>query len=271
MGAAWLLGWCATGCNGGEQEAAEAAVIAEQDAARIVAEQLCAQRMECDCVDPTGPAGEDPEAYTRARCIENRMLEVEHWQQQAMDLGLRYDGACLARKLARTASIGCSDSDRSSARIFAEPSCDIACMVYVGDLELGEECTPGGAASCSQGLRCAYNETSSGLRGPSYRCVSDCNGEGSQCLNGGGCAPWLVCGNGGYCQRAPVLGESCDSYQCQPGAQCDYDFVPTCVALLEDGEACNFNSSPQCRGTCENGVCVPGRAVVCDIDVRDPL
>lgn len=262
---AWLLALGSPlACGSTADVFGERPTIPESEMALRVAESLCDQRLACDCYPLSGPVGEDPEAATRAQCIESRRLEIEHWQTQ-MNPSLVYDGACLEARLEAMQSWGCDDFNRawSSSGL----GCEVGCRIYHGTRTRGEACADDGGDDCAQGLMCRQEIDPTTYESLGHRCIDPC-------VDG-----WIPCGQtlcssaegctGAGCVPLPEIGESCDQhYSCEWPAVCDTsDGAPICAALGEDGAACA--EVPGCLGSCVDGLCAPGRAHVCDWDPRD--
>lgn len=241
------------------------AELAEAELAVRFAEAMCEQRIACGCYDPlSGPVGEDPEAATRAQCVESRRLEIEHWQQEKV-AGLRYDGACAQRQLHEMRSWGCADRGHLDLAAAAAGTslCAEPCRIYTGTGARGASCDGG----CGQGLRCIgrFDEQSWEYV---YRC-------GDPCLDGGETCGTRVCGldqvcrfSDATCQPLPAEGEPCPDYACAWPSTCVPDATDTwrCVAGGDDGAICS--EVPFCIGTCVDGTCGPGTPRVCAWDPR---
>ena len=268
----WFTGIVAlaAACNSTTvEDSNEAPAIEESALPQYVAEAQCEQQMSCDCYVEVGPVGEDPAEYTHDKCIENRVLELTHWQGRMRGNGLRYDSDCAARKLAMAQQWGCGDSVAAAEIELARRDCALRCRVYHGDVPADGVCDPT-VDDCAQGLVCMMQEYDPITGEPEYRCVSRCLGEGMPCLQGE-CAPGLFCrysyvDESGRCEPIPVEGQSCVDSGCGLSTYCNE--VNVCTAVLEDGAACDF--SVPCRWNCVDNVCEPGPAQVCSWDLRNP-
>lgn len=273
------VGLLALACSGSEDGAVLR--ISEDDVASEVAARVCDQQLSCDCYVLASPVGEDPKAYTRARCLENRQLELEHWQAFMTGIGFHYDAECLALKLGQAESWSCSDwADVTDLAL--EESCASRCRVYHGGVPAGEECSLDPFDDCAQGLRCRHqpNESAEPYADPVYRCEPTCGGIGTTCRGyGDECAPGLYCSIDyqeyqpdpvGSCQPLPTEGQDCGTYYtCAGSLSCSYQEESDsyrCVPLIEDGEACD--PAVPCRGGCIAGTCEPGAPSICGWDAR---
>jgi hypothetical protein len=246
--------------------------LAEDELPAFIAEAQCDQQLSCDCYLEAGPVGEDPAAWTRNQCIENRKLELSHWQGRQHAEGLSYDGACALRKLAVAQSWACGDLLDAQEIGLAERDCGTRCRVYHGDKQVGETCDSE-IDDCAQGLACRYDSASIGLDGQALnRCMNVCGGEGARCLNDE-CAPGLYCrydyqgSDGSRCARMPQEGDTCSEYDYACAASLCTAGV--CVGYAEDGAACDATTLP-CGGNCVDNVCEPGPAHICSWDLRWP-
>ncbi len=257
-----------------------ASSIDEADFPTEVASRLCAQQLSCDCYPLAGPVGEDPAAYTRSQCLENRRLELEHWQALMTDLGFHYDGACLAHKLSEAQWWGCGDAADVADLVHAQ-RCASRCRVYHGDVAAGEPCSLEPFDDCTQGFHCRPqpDETTTDPYDTVMRCVPVCGSDGSSCRTADACAPGLFCrpdgepsdpGTDATCRPAPGEGEDCSTYYtCAGSLACSYQPDSDsyrCTALVEDGQPCDPNVG--CRGTCNAGTCTPGTPQICSWDAR---
>jgi hypothetical protein len=243
------------------------AAIAEDEVAAYVAEQQCDQQLDCSCYLETGPVGEDAAEHTRNACIENRRLEIEHWQKQRA--GLTFDASCLASRLAAAKAWACDDEDDVAVLTAESDSCDTRCRIYHGHKTEGLECD-NTFDDCAQGLKCSYWGS-----GSSYVCRPACEAAGAACDYDGQCGPGLFCrydfepypsSGTESCQPLPKVGESCeDSYECVAGARCDFA-SDTCVDPIADGQACDPNIP--CAGVCRGDVCEASTPSICGWDLR---
>ena len=238
--------------------------IEESGLPQFVAEVQCEQQMSCDCYVESGPVGEDPAKYTHDKCIENRVLELTHWQGRMRGNGFRYDSECAARKLAFAQAWGCGD-DVDVAKI--EQDCALRCRVYHGDVPEGGKCDPE-IDDCGQGLTCRSSTYDPVTGMADFQCVSMCVGSGTLC-SAGDCGPGLYCG-GAYngssrCEPLAAVGESCAAAPCAAASYCNDVLV--CATFLDDGAACDF--SELCRWNCVDNVCESGPAQICNWDLRN--
>jgi len=202
--------------------------IAEEDAARILAESYCHHWFACGCNH-----GDPPEYADEAACVAERTATLESTLGDGRDSGLEFDPSCVAEVVARNDERGCEEWEETSQRPVAE-LCEGLCAYYHGDNAVGESCTGSfGVSECAAGLWC--NET----------CYEPCS------IYGG-----------------PAVGEPCDGQQCGGAdTYCDFvdpddPSTWTCREQKDLGEPCR--SLYHClSAACEDGICVEGGPTVC--------
>jgi hypothetical protein len=237
--------------------------IPESDVPAVLAKAQCDAQMACECLTLTGPVGEDPEAYTRAQCIEHRELELAFWQEGAAYNDLVFDSACLARKLERLNDLGCGGFTEA-ALLDEGATCQDSCRVYHGDLKRGDPCVDFEVDRCGQGLRCVYDYDYTTDQSNST-CQPSCVPEGANCEQAW-CEPGTVCSQY-FCTRAPQVGQACLDWACDVGAMCDPQ-TEICVALTPTGASCT-DPDFGCPYGCIDGTCDGGPPTVCYWDFRD--
>lgn len=260
------VGLVCTGCSGDD---------AAREELRALARKQCEHAESCRCAG----TGRD------ADCLEERRALWDARVDEARDLGLRYDAACVEAIAARLEEYGCA-----SAAAGPEHLCASYCAVFHGDRELGTSCQrhDDTVSDCAQGLVCREGS-----------CVEPCPAltgrtEGQRCMSEEGvaiedCAHDLHCSwQSGLCEAPAQAGESCASRDCATDLWCDYT-TSFCRASLGEGEPCetgrcdqglfcDWNSGPgECRPSsragesCSERTCADG--LWCDYDAmicREP-
>ena len=185
--------------------------IPEADFAERFAAEICAQKSACGC----------DVAFS---CPFVLLVDFDVVRQSGANLGLTYDGACAARKLAGLLQArGCA----MASAIDLSPPCTIDCLVYRGATPLGGACTlPPKLLTAFLADTCAAPN----------RC------DGSTCK-----APSPVVADGQPCVT-PLA-------RCQAGSACDYLGSRVCETQVGAGASCLGASvcSPQLY--CADGLC----------------
>ena len=172
--------------------------VAESDAQDEFAERLCYEYENCDCGELAGVA--------LTGCETGMGFAWQASAEDAKEEGLKYDGACLTKRLNAMLDRGCE-----AASLTQIPFCSgETCLVFHGTKAEGEECEGGQSRSdCAQGLVCLGT------------CQVPCANTGFDIAEGevcqdleaefyGLCASPLLCDpTSGTCLALPVAGEPC--------------------------------------------------------------
>jgi hypothetical protein len=249
-----LIAFLVAGC----QPPAPPPFITEADAAIAIPQATCATAFDCACPRAPWP---DP-----ATCEQALGQRTDDTAMVAAEVGLRYDGVCVARRLQRIDRLGCEAEDVDDERAAA---CAEACKAYVGTIEAGQTCQRFGVTvdldDCAQGLHCSDDRT----------CVPLCEGveplaEGERCMAGieilGECDAGLFCDPAdGDCRVAASLGEPCDQRPCAADGFCDLAQQPrTCVPRANAGERCSTHDACA-SGLCLDDACAPIVPIACEL------
>lgn len=228
----------------------ELPTIPEADWPDVYANTICQQKIDCDCTFPGSCALDFFDGFDQIR-------------KDGQNLGLTYDGACAARKLAGLVQArGC----KQASAIDTNPSCTLDCLVYRGAVADGAACdvsplalTTLFADKCAAPDTCSADVCSAPLAtvdvgqpcvSPVARCKANAGcdvlgsktcepvvGEGKDCSGNGVCRPDLFCGPGNTCLARGAKGAACTkdsecaSFQCV-GDTCD-DWVWICDVAEE--------------------------------------
>jgi len=235
------------GCGDDDEFARADGPVSEGDAAETSAEAICNAYRACDCGDIVG--------VSLVGCETGLEFSWQAREDRARELGLTYDGDCLAKRINAMADRGCALPDTN-----AIPFCSgETCLIWHGTRAEGEECEGGGSLSdCQQGLVCLGT------------CQKPCANTGFDIAEGevcrdveaeffGNCADGLVCdADDGICKALPTVGEPCPlNVRCAEGLVCDTSSgSPICAEPLAVGESCILPLQCESR-TCTEGSCAP--------------
>lgn len=187
--------------------------IPEADFAERFATEICAQKSACGCA-------------VDFSCPIDLLPGFASIRDDGANIGLTYDGACAARKLAGLLQArGCA----MASAIDLSPPCTIDCLVYRGAVPLE------GACSLPPKLLTAFFADT---------CAAPNSCDGSACK-----APPGVVADGQPCV-VPLA-------RCQAGSACDYLGSHTCETQVGADASCLDANvcSPQFH--CADGLCAP--------------
>ncbi len=185
--------------------------IPEGEFAERFATAICEQKSACGCT-------------VDFNCPIDLLPEFASIRDDGTNLGLTYDGACAARKLAGLLqSRGC---DMASA-IDVTPACTLDCLVYRGDVP------PASACTLPPKLLTAFF-------------ADTCAAPGS--CSGTTCEPPLPTVADGQPCVTPLA-------RCEAGSACDYADSKTCEPQVGLGAACIGASVCSPQFYCADGLC----------------
>jgi len=261
--------------------------IEVDDAAAVLAEQICAQMFECTCtndfiqesVDEAGCVATLTNQY--AQGIDAVIAEGGTWDSEcAGDLAkaLR-DWDCLGQTMAMNTSsfspvlcpvlkgsrgIG-SDCWRTSLGDDCQSglTCVSGTCVETPPLPLtvGQQCGYSNDLPCEAGTYCEWDPSYE------YRYCTPTPQAGDSCSDDGySCGPPsndLIC-DVGTCIAAPGEGESCMMWNiCSPGLYCDGGKDFTCQPRQDLGEGCGGDAVCPVDASCVANICTADPAAVC--------
>jgi len=186
--------------------------LPEAEWAERFATAICEQKSACGCeVDFS--------------CALDYVAGFASIREDGANIGLTYDGACAARKLAGLVQArGC---DMASA-IELSPACALDCLVYRGPVPIA------GACELPPQLLTAFF-------------ADTCAAPGA--CSGTTCEPPLATVADGQPCVTPLA-------RCEPGSACDYADSRTCEAQVGAGQSCVGASVCGPRFHCAAGTCV---------------
>ncbi len=248
-------------------------VVPEEKAAETSAETECRLLFGCEC---------DHLVYAdEADCVESRKAEYNSLHNPILQMGLTYDGECLAFQLDALQDLGCALPDSSGEA--TEETCMTFCSVYHGAAQLGETCSfysiDQTYSDCDQGLICYASKCEDPCEVIDEGAADLKLGMGEPCQDGfevlGECDEGLACDSGGSdtCIELPGEGAPCLNDECADGFWCQTVITEsTCVAQFTDGETCA--NSEECRsGYCGGSTCakMPALGESCFNDCEEGL
>ena len=213
------------------------------------ASTICQQKDDCGCTFP-------------GSCALDFVDGFELIRDDGANLGLVYDGACAARKLAGLVQArGCN----KASAIDLTPSCTLDCLVYRGDVAAGAACTSSAvpltthfADLCAAPNTCTADlceaplptvEVGQPCVTPVARCKANAGcdvtgsktcepfvGEGKDCTGDGVCQPDSYCGGGGTCVARAAVGAACTSDSECASFRCVNDTCDDWVWICEISE-----------------------------------
>lgn len=222
--------------------------IEAEDAAQVLAEQICAQMYTCECPN-------NIEYYAnQTECVIVETSEIQNAIDGALANGGTWDPVCagdLAKALRDWECMGQTMAMREST--FSP----VLCPVLKGSGGLANECYQTALGdTCQAGLTCLEGVC---IETPTLPVPS-----GQQCYYGyvpcaaGTYCDWHPSGDGMICQDLPVAGEACnpnDQYLCGPQSEdliCDID-SSTCIPSPGEGESCEEYTLCQPGLYCDGG------------------
>jgi len=232
--------------------------IPEAEFAERFAETICEQKLACGC-------------NLNVTCALDFFDGFALIRDDGQTLGLTYDGACAARKLAGLVQArGCADA----SAIDVSPSCTLDCLVYRGAV------APAGACTSSSVLlttlfadKCAApNNCSADVCSPPLPTVA----EGQPCVTPlANCKANAACDFAGskLCEPLRGVGEAClDNGVCRQDLYCGGD--GKCIARAAADAPCTDNkecASRRCTANkCEEWVWICALDEEVDIFGRHP-
>ena len=273
----------------GEPDDKPATPIESTDASTVLAEQLGAQLVTCEC-DVSG-------GYTdQAECVSEQKAVLDQLIDANIEGGATWDAQCageLSKSIDQWSCLGPTQAN------FASSFDPRACPLLQGTQPEGSECNSGVLLDpCAAGLSCL-----AGLCVPSPQipvpvgspceymwdqlpcesgswCAYDSNSDIRVCQAlpalGDPCNPNedYLCGPSSNdlicdfasstCIAAPGEGEPCfDQFLCGPGTYCDGGKDFTCQPRRELGQGCGADSVCPVDAACINNICTADAAFVC--------
>ena len=186
--------------------------VPEAEFAERFAAAICEQKGACGCdVDFS--------------CALDFVAGFASIRQDGANIGLTYDGACAARKLAGLVQArGCA----MASAIELSPACTLDCLVYRGPVPIA------GACELPPKLLTAFF-------------ADTCAAPGT--CSGSACEPPLSTVADGQPCVTPLA-------RCEPGSACDYADSKTCEQQVGVGQSCVGASVCGPRFHCAGGTCV---------------
>jgi hypothetical protein len=259
--------------------------IEADDAAEVIAEQICAQLFSCECPNAVDYADQ-------AACVAAESAEVASRIDSVIAAGGSWDPECAGQLAKAMSDWECLGQNMAMRESSYNP---ILCPALKGSLGVNGDCyrTPLGD-DCQEGLtclggvcavtptlpvpvgqQCYYGDLPCATG--SY-CGWDQNFEMQICLalpdagdscvpDSGYCGPAsndLLCVEA-TCTPAPGEGESCELFQlCAPGLYCDGGKDFTCQLRQELGEGCGADAVCPVDASCLTNICTANPAAICN-------
>jgi hypothetical protein len=278
----------ATACkptDGPDDTDSPATPIEADDAADVLAQQICAQLFACECLNALDYADE-------AQCVATETAEISASIDSTLAAGGSWDPVCAGDMAEAMSDWECLGPNMAARESSFSP---ILCPILKGTAGLGNECdrSPLGD-DCEVGLlcldhtcveepslpvpvggQCYYDELpcASGSycdwdENYNYRICHALPEAGDACSQDtylcGPQANDLVC-EAGICTPNPGEGESCElNLLCAPGLYCDGGKDFTCQPRRELGEGCGGDAVCPVDASCVSSICEADPAAVCN-------
>jgi hypothetical protein len=274
----------ADGTDGGDDQPAEP--IEVDDAAEVLAQQICAQLFTCECPNTLDYADQ-------ADCVATMSAEIGGQIDSALSAGGIWDAECAGDLAEAMSDWECLGPDVAAATASFSP---LLCPVLKGNVGLNGNCNRSTLGDdCQVGLLC-LNQVCieqptlpvpiGGVCGyDDLPCVSGsycdwddsynvriCHASpaaGDACAQDNyPCGPQsndLICSEAGICEPAPGEGESCEAaLLCAPGLYCDGGQDFTCQPRRELGDGCGADAVCPVDASCISNICEADPAAVCN-------
>jgi hypothetical protein len=260
--------------------------IESDNAADVLAQQICAQVFACECPNALDYGDE-------AGCIAAESGELAGRIDAVLDAGGSWDAECAGQMAKALADWECLGQNMAARESTYSP---LTCPILKGVLgagnncnrfAIGDDCQAGllcVSGTCVQtpplplqnGQECGYDDLPCGSG--SYCDWADENYDVRICqpLQEAGdactenqylCGPSgsdLVC-DAGICTPTPGEGESCEEFNlCGPGLYCDGGQDFTCQPRREIGEGCGADAVCPVDASCITNICEADAAAVCN-------
>jgi hypothetical protein len=281
-----LLGATACKTSDGTDDGDQPATPIEADeAAEVLAQQICAQMFTCECPNN--------DYVDEADCVASVSAELAAIIDPTLAAGGSWDAECAGNMAKAMRDWECLGPDLAAATSSFSP---LICPILKGNVGLNGECGRSSLGDdCQPGLLC-LNQT----------CIEEptlpvpiggvCGYDNLPCADGGYCE-WdqnynvrichasptagdtcvddnypcgpasndLICSDAGICEPAPGEGESCDgTFVCGPGLYCDGGQEFTCQPRRELGDGCGGDAVCPVDAACINSICEADPALVCN-------
>lgn len=259
--------------------------IEADDAAEVLAQQICEQLFTCECPNTT-------EYGSPGDCVANETAEIAAQIDAVLDAGGTWDPECAGQMAKAMSDWECLGPTMAARETSYSP---LTCPAIKGARGVGNDCTRSPLGDdCQAGLICLNGTCVEQPQLP----VPDgqsCNYGDLPCESGSYCG-WdpeysiqicqavpkagdacseneYLCGPAGAdlvcelgtCTPTPGEGESCEEWlMCAPGFYCDGGKNFTCQPRQELGEGCGGDSVCPVDSSCVASLCEADPAVVCN-------
>ncbi|PRQ00419.1 Dickkopf N-terminal cysteine-rich domain-containing protein [Enhygromyxa salina] len=290
FGVVLLLGCQPTTSEPGEDEDLPAVPVEAEDAAQVMAEQICGDLFECACANTAA-------FLDQADCVERETEQLQIEFDTMLADGATWNAECageLSKTWTKWACHGPTVAQRQSSY---DPR---VCPIVKGNLGLGANCFRLRIGDpCREGLACIDQICVESptlpvpiggvceLQWETLPCESGSycawNGEGQPtCVAvpqaGDPCDPAqdYLCGLSSHdlicdestatCVSAPTTGEPCfDQFLCGPGNYCDGGKDFTCQPRRELGDGCGADAVCPVDASCVSNICTADQPAVCNL------
>lgn len=260
--------------------------IDSDEAADVLAQQICAQVFACECPNSLDYVDE-PE------CVASETADIAARIDAVLAAGGSWDPECAGQLAKAMSDWECAGSTTAAQQTSFSP---LTCPVLKGVLavnsncnrsSLGDDCQAGllclsgicveapplpltvgqecgwDDLPCESGSYCDWDTTNFDIR--ICQAIPEA---GDACSEGqylcGPAANDLVC-EAGTCTPTPGEGESCMEYNmCAPGLYCDGGQDFTCQPRQELGEGCGADAVCPVDASCVANICEADPAVICN-------
>jgi hypothetical protein len=259
--------------------------IESDDAAEVLAQQICADVFACECPNLVGYADEPS-------CIVVETDDIAARIDATLAAGGSWDPECAGQMAKTMRDWDCLGPTMAAWESTYSP---LTCPVLKGVLGLNEYCNRNSLGDdCQAGLMCLDGMCAEAPSLP-VALGQECGWDDLPCESGSYC-DWdlnyenricrtipqagdtcvqeqYLCGPSsndlvcelGTCTAAPAEGESCEMFNlCAPGFYCDGGQDCTCQPRQELGEGCGADTVCPVDASCVMNLCEADPAVVCN-------
>lgn len=289
LGVMFLLGCQPITADPDEEDDLPAVPIAEEDAARVIAEQICANLFACECQVSVTFADE-------AACVEQQTASIEVELDAVVDGG-SWNAECAGQLVKTWSKWDCYGWGTAMHESSYDPR---VCPIIKGNKGPGAECwAMNYGDDCREGLSCIDQIC---IDSPTFPVplggVCEYQWENLPCAAGSYCG-WngdspnrtcvaipqagdpcdpndYLCGSASYdlfcdpgtatCTLAPGAGEPCfDQFLCAAGNYCDGGKDFSCQPRRELGDSCGADTVCPVDASCISNICTADPAAVCNL------